>query len=74
MGDFVQLSSVVQAGWNAFLFSWKFLALRVFLERKWLLPGHLCGRCACDCGRGPVSGGAFFLLFSSLLLSPRIVP
>ena len=34
--------------------------------------------CACDCGRGPVSVGAFFFLFFIffilIFLSPRIVP
>ena len=34
MEDFAQGQSVIQAGWSAFSFSWKFPAVRVFLERE----------------------------------------
>ena len=45
MEDFAQGQSVIQARWNAFSFSWKFPAVRVFpREGRRLLPRHLRGR------------------------------
>ena len=42
VGDFVQVSCVIQAGWNAFSFSWTFPAVRGVLARRRPCSPDIC--------------------------------